>query len=179
MGGVDEAEQGTYGNGLHALGFQPAHHLAGLFLVQRGFNVAVVADALGHGAVQAGGNQRIGLLRLQVVQRGAALGADLHQVLKALGGDEAQAAALFLDKGVGAHGGAVRQIADGFRPSLFDFQYVLYALHDGPGRVCRGGTVLVVEQFAGFLIEHGEIRKGSSYVNADHITHGCFTSLIC
>ena len=49
-------------------------------------------------------------------------------------------------------GGAVRQIADGFRPSLFDFQYVLYApvsyTHLPPGSKKRDAEFCIAFLFA-------------------------------
>ena len=174
--GVDEGEEGAHRDGGHALRLQLPHHLTSLLLVQGRLHRAVVADALGDGAVQAGGDQGVGLLGLEVVQGGAALGADLHQVLKALGGDQPQAAALLLDQGVGAHRGAVGQIADLLRSGLLQGQDVPHALDDGPGGVRGGGAVLIVEQLASLLVKDGEVGKGTAHVHTNHVSHTIFTS---
>ena len=171
MDGVDKGKQGAHRNGSDLLFLQVAHHLPSLLLVQRGVDGSVIPDALRHSAVEAGGNQREGLLRLKVIQGGAALVTDLHQILKALGGDQAHAGALFFNQGVGSHCGAMGQIADGGRLRLFDCQYRQNSLDNGPGGIRGGRAVLVVEQLSALLVKNGEVCKGSADVHADHIRH--------
>ena len=97
MNGIDKGEQSAYRNGGHALCLQVTYYLAGLLFVQGSLYRAVITDALGDGTIETRGNQRIGLLRLKVVERGTALCADLHQIFEALRGDESQTAAFLFN----------------------------------------------------------------------------------
>src|SRR5207247_8067903 len=79
----------------------------GVRLVELALHGAVRQDALGHLADQPAGDQRRGLLDLEVVDLVALLASDDEHVPEAARGDEADALRLALDDDVGAERGSV------------------------------------------------------------------------
>ena len=154
MHGIQEGEQGSHCNGVDTVCLEQLHHLAHLLLIQGLDHLAVKADALWHALVHAGLDQRLGLLGQGVIHLGALLQADLHNVMKALGGNQPHTGTFFLNQGVGGHCGAVGQIDHLGRIRVLHGQHLLNAVHDGNGGVLIGRAVFEVEQFSGFLMEN-------------------------
>jgi len=73
----------------------------------------VVPHPLGHLEPERARHEDGGLVGLEVVEVRPALTADLEEIAKALGGDQAGRGAAMLDQGVGGDRGAVSEIADG------------------------------------------------------------------
>ena len=163
--GVQKADR----DGLRPPAADGPHRGADGVLLQRGQDRAVERHPLHDAGAPGAGHERVGLGRLQRVEVGACLAADLENVLEPGGGEQHHARPFALEHGVGSHGGAVRDLdaATVGRSGLR--QQDAQSFGDRAGGIIRRRQLLVNVQAP--ALEADEVGERATRIDTDQ-NHG-------
>ena len=131
MRGVDKREERGDGDGVDAVSLEVGYKFSYGLLVQRRDDAAVVRDALRNAAVHATHDQGLRLLAKRIIHKRTLLDTDLHNVVEAFGGNDADLCTLFLNQGVGGDRGSVRQIDHLLRGCMLHVQNFQNTIYNG------------------------------------------------
>ena len=166
-----KGEEQAHRDGLHILLAQRAGGFAQSLFVKRFDDLTFRRHALG-GLAGAAGRHQHGRAVIHDVEDGGAVGARLlgHLIdaAKALGDDEPGAHALAFQQRVGAHRGAVAEIADFFGRHAPRDQF-LHARQNGAGGIVGGRGNLGDGDLAGLVVHIDEIRKCAAGIHRQTI----------
>ena len=172
---VEEADRDRLAAGGIQLTGGVAHGLG----IERGDDLAVTVDPLGHLEAELPRNQRIGEGQEQVVNVVALLRPHFEDVAEALGGDQAELGALAFDHGVGDERGAVDDVADIGERDAGHVDELAQPDQRRFGRVVRRRQALVQAHRALLRVVEDEIGEGAADVEADTptIAHGAVSAI--
>ncbi len=155
------------GDRLDALALQESRRSARRRLVEGHEHLPGRAEALDDTDGAVARHERLRLLELRVVERGAHLTCDLEQIAEALRGHEAAARDLALDDRVRGDRRRVHDEADLRRLNVRLRERPVDSVHEPLGWVGRRRQRLRDRDAPGLLVDQGRVRKRPADVDCD------------